>query len=169
MNRAKDVKGFKKPKVNFEKKYKVLKKRFIKKNEENSKLIIELDNTENKFKKENTNLKDKIYRYKRFSYAMIIAFFLFSAINFFVYNRFSGSKANSQNEQIMALANKIEIYDESPVLMKITNLEKLKSNKAFDDVEVGDTVLIYNNAKTMMVYSNKVQKITSIKNIDFEL
>ena len=156
-------------KKNLDLKYKRLKERFIKKDKENNQLLIEIDKQEALFKTQILDLKKKNNKYKNLSFAMILILFIFMLTNFFIYNRFNSSKASQSELQIKQLAEKISLANEEPILIKIKNTDKLLSNPSFANIQIGDTVLIYNNAKLMLVYTASQERITSIQKIDFEI
>lgn len=156
-------------KKNIENKYKILKERLVKKSKEHNQLLIEIDRLESTYQSDISSLEIKNNKYKKFAFAMLFFFFVFTLVNFSIYNSFNRSKASQEELMIKELAKKINFADEEPTILKVKNIEKLNTNPAFANVNLGDTVLIYNNAKLMLIYSNYLQKIVSIQDIDFEI
>jgi len=98
--------------------------------------------------------------------AALVAFLILLAAGYgltLVYKNFKILRSDDPSTVIEALGRLTDLpMAENPTVSTVTDLEAIKSQPFFRDAEIGDKVVVYNNAKKAYLYRPSTQKIIGI-------
>ncbi|KKQ44367.1 MAG: hypothetical protein US62_C0026G0004 [Candidatus Woesebacteria bacterium GW2011_GWA1_37_8] len=101
---------------------------------------------------------------------------LFVALTLFIYTNFGSNKLKGNSSLtktdtqkiIKEVASKIDIPDETPTIITVVDLEKIKKYQFFNKADIGDLVLIFPNNKKAILYRPRDSKIIEVGKVQDE-
>lgn len=105
---------------------------------------------------------------------VLFATIILALVSIFLYSKYTSTEENTntknnQDEEIVAALEKLTILpDETPTILTINDVEKLKAESpaTYIDAKNGDKVLIYSDK--LLIYRKSENKIINIVNITNE-
>lgn len=95
----------------------------------------------------------------------ILIIIIFSAAGFFLYNHLQPAQAQNElsTQAVIESVSKIaELPQEQPTIATVTDKEKLMHFSFFSQAQLGDKVLIFNDAKKAYLYRPATNKIVEV-------
>jgi len=81
----------------------------------------------------------------------------------------TGSGTNSENQKVIKEVSAIiDVPDETPTVIAVTDLEKINKYQFFNNADIGDVVLIYPKNKKAILYRPSRSKIIEVGKVQEE-
>jgi hypothetical protein len=120
---------------------------------------------EAEMKKEEPPVPVKISKWRIYAAAMV-AFLILVGVGYgltLVYSNFKLIRSDDPAAVVAALSKVADLpAGETPTVSTITDLESIKDQPFFRDAELGDKVVVFNNAKKAYIYRPTTQKLVVI-------